>query len=128
MLTFNPSQLAAPFGRYSQAVAWPAEKRILRTSGQLALAKDGSIAPNTGAQATQIFVHLDAILAAAGMSRHHVVHLSAYVLDREDMPAYMSARDAWLDGIESLPASTLLIVSGFTRPEFRVEIEMMAAG
>jgi len=26
------------------------------------------------------------------------------------------------------PASTLMIVSGFTRPEFKVEIEVIAAG
>jgi enamine deaminase RidA (YjgF/YER057c/UK114 family) len=26
------------------------------------------------------------------------------------------------------PASTLMIVSGFTRPEFKVEVEVIAAG
>lgn len=39
----------------------------------------------------------------------------------------MTARDAWLAGVDRLPASTLVIVSGFTRPEFLVEIEAMAA-
>jgi enamine deaminase RidA (YjgF/YER057c/UK114 family) len=29
---------------------------------------------------------------------------------------------------EPLPASTLIIVSGFARPEFLVEIEVVAAG
>jgi len=42
------------------------------------------------------------------------------------MAGYMKARDAWLAGVPSPPASTLLIVSGFTRPEFVVEIEVMA--
>ncbi len=37
-----------------------------------------------------------------------------------------AARDAWLAGVSHLPASTLMIVSGFTRPEFVVEIEAMA--
>jgi enamine deaminase RidA (YjgF/YER057c/UK114 family) len=29
---------------------------------------------------------------------------------------------------EPAPASTLMIVSGFARPEFKVEIEVIAAG
>ena len=39
----------------------------------------------------------------------------------------MAARDGWLAGISRLPASTLVIVSGFTRPEFVVEVEVTAA-
>ena len=38
----------------------------------------------------------------------------------------MDARDAWLSGIKNLPASTLMIVGGFTRPEFLVEVEVIA--
>jgi enamine deaminase RidA (YjgF/YER057c/UK114 family) len=43
------------------------------------------------------------------------------------MAGYMEARDAWLADVDRLPASTLVIVSGFTREEFRVEIEVVAA-
>jgi enamine deaminase RidA (YjgF/YER057c/UK114 family) len=39
----------------------------------------------------------------------------------------MAERDAWLSGVTRLPASTLVIVSGFTRLEFKVEIEVTAA-
>ena len=46
---------------------------------------------------------------------------------RAFMAGYMAARDAWLAGVERLPASTLMIVGGFTRPEFRVEVEVIAA-
>jgi enamine deaminase RidA (YjgF/YER057c/UK114 family) len=41
------------------------------------------------------------------------------------MQAYMRVRDRYVT--EPLPASTLVIVSGFTRPEFLVEIEATAA-
>jgi enamine deaminase RidA (YjgF/YER057c/UK114 family) len=54
-----------------------------------------------------------------------VVRINAFVTDRAHMPAYMAARDRWLHGIERLPASTLVIVSGFTRPEFKVEVEVV---
>jgi len=43
------------------------------------------------------------------------------------MAGYMAVRDRWLEGLETLPASTLVIVSGFTRPEFVVEVEVTAA-
>lgn len=56
-----------------------------------------------------------------------VVRIAAFVTDREHMRPYMAARDEWLTGIDRLPASTLVIVSGFTRPEFLVEVEMTAA-
>ena len=49
-----------------------------------------------------------------------------YVSNREHLPAYMKARDA---AVGQLPpvASTLMIVDGFSRPEFLVEVEAIAA-
>ncbi len=105
----------------------PPGVRLLATSGQLGLAADGTVPEGAQAQAEICFANLDALLAEAGGDRSHVVRLSAYVTDRAHMPAYMAARDGWLAGVAVLPASTLMIVSGFTRPEFVVEIEMLAA-
>ena len=56
-----------------------------------------------------------------------VAHISAYVTAREYMVDYMRARDAFVGDAERLPSSTLLIVTGFTRPEFKVEVEVWAA-
>lgn len=55
------------------------------------------------------------------------VRINAYVTDRAHMAPYMAARDAWLADVVRLPASTLVIVTGFTRPEFLVEVEVLAA-
>jgi enamine deaminase RidA (YjgF/YER057c/UK114 family) len=60
------------------------------------------------------------------MGRGDVVRVNAFVIDREDLKPYMAARDRWFAGCEP-PASTLMLVSGFTRPEFKVEIEIVAA-
>ena len=54
------------------------------------------------------------------------MRVNAYVTDRSHMAGYMAARDSWLADVPHLPASTLMIVSGFTRPEFVVEIEVVA--
>ena len=100
----------------------------MRTSGQLGLASDGSVPDGSEAQADICFGNILAILAEAGLDESHVCHLTAYVTDRNYMAGYMAARDRFLENVEVLPSSTLLIVSGFTRPEFVVEIEVWAAG
>lgn len=61
------------------------------------------------------------------MNAEDVCHISAYVTGRIHMADYMAARDAFLAEREVLPSSTLMIVSGFTRPEFTVEVEVWAS-
>jgi enamine deaminase RidA (YjgF/YER057c/UK114 family) len=55
------------------------------------------------------------------------VRINAFVTDRAHMGGYMASRDRWCTGMARLPASTLVIVAGFTRPEFKVEVEVAAA-
>ena len=127
MREITPQDIAPPFARYAHGVEVPAGHRLIATSGQLGLAADGSIPEGVKAQATICFANLTSILAAAGAGPAEVVRLNAYVTDREHMAGYMAARDEWLADASRLPASTLVIVSGFTRPEFVVEIEVLAA-
>ena len=118
-----PATIAPPFARYSHGAAGGG---VVVTSGQLGLALDGSVPEGAEAQARLCLANIDAILGEAGARREHVLRLNAYVTGREHMAGYMAARDEWLRGIKNLPASTLVIVSGFTRPEFVVEIEATA--
>lgn len=127
MKSLAPPSIAPPFARYAHGVEVPAGWRMVRTSGQLGLADDGSVPAGTRAQADICFGNIAAILAEAGMSAADVCHVSAYVTDRAHMAAYMEARDAFLAERTVLPSSTLMIVSGFTRPEFTVEVEVWAA-
>lgn len=121
-----PASLAPPFARYAHGVEIEAGKRMVRTAGQLAMAKDGTIPEGSRAQADLVFANIEAVLAGGGMSKNDVCHLFAFVTAREHMPGYMAARDAWLADVTKLPASTLIIVGGFTREEFVVEIEATA--
>ena len=119
----TPEGMAPPFARYAHGVE--ADGLIL-TSGQLALGLDGAVPQGAEAQATLIFSNIDLILAEAGASKADTLRINAYVTDRAHMAGYMAARDIWLADVPHLPVSTLMIVSGFTRPEFLVEIEVMA--
>ncbi len=127
MRELNPHAIAPPFARYAHGVLVPDGMQLISTSGQLGLAKDGSVPDDAGDQADICFANIDAILEEGGATRTDVIRLNAYVTDRSHMAGYMEARDRWLANVERLPASTLMIVSGFTRPEFLVEIEVLAA-
>ena len=88
---------------------------------------DDTIPEDAEVQARICFDAIRVILAEARMGPTDVAHISGFVTDRAHMAGYMAARDAFMAGVDHLPASTLLIVSGFTRPEFKVEVEVMAA-
>lgn len=126
MQALNPRSIAAPFGRYSHGVASAGAGRLVLTSGQLGLRADGTVPDGALAQARQCFANCAAILAEAGLGPGDVLRVNAFVTERRDFPAYMTARDEFLAGVPVLPASTLVIVSGFTRPEFLVEVELTA--
>ncbi len=127
MKSLIPEGIAAPFGRYAHGVLVPDGRRLVVTSGQLGLDAKDDVPSGAEAQAEICFANIDAILSEAGGTRDDIVRLNAFVTDRVHFSAYMAARDRWLKGVDHLPASTLVIVSGFTRPEFLVEVEAMAA-
>jgi len=122
---FLPAAIRRPFARYSHAVEVPAGARLLLTSGQLGISADDAVPDSAEAQAELCFKAIAACLAEAGMGVDDIVRLNAYVTDRAHMAGYMAARDRFVTGAP--PASTLMIVSGFTRPEFKVEVEALAA-
>ncbi len=127
MKQLAPTTIAPPVARYAHGVEIPAGARLVRTSGQLGIAADGTVPSGSQAQAEICFMNIATILAEAGMSAADVCHVSAYVTDRSHMQGYMAARDTFLADRTELPTSTLIIVSGFTRPEFFVEVEVWAA-
>src|SRR6056300_806843 len=108
MKELTPKSLNPPLARYAHGVEIPASWRIVQTSGQLGIRLDGTIPADAYEQAKICFENIREILKEAGMCAGDVSHISAYVTDR-------------------LPSSTLLIVSGFTREEFKVEVEVLAA-
>ena len=126
MRFLNPARVRRPFARYSHGVEVPAGQRLVLCSGQLGIAADETVPDDAGAQAELCFANIEAILGDAGLGLEDVVRINAYVTDRAHLGAYMAVRDRLF--ADPAPASTLMIVSGFARPEFKVEIEVIAAG
>ncbi|MCM2438670.1 RidA family protein [Agrobacterium vitis] len=123
--TFNPPSVRRPFGNYNHGLLVPAGASLLVTSGQLGIGVDDSIPNDLESQAVLCFEAIGAILAEAGMSYADVIRIAGFVTRREDFASYMQVRDRYT--LEPKPVSTLLIVTGFTRPEFLVEVEVTAA-
>ena len=104
----------------------PAGARLVFCSGQLGIGPDETVPDTVEGQTELCFENIRAILAAAGLDLSHIIRINAYVTGREHLKGYMAARDRFV--ADPPPASTLMIVSGFARPEFLVEVEVIAAG
>ena len=120
----NPAGIRKPYAQYSHAVLAPAGGRLLVTSGQLGVAPDDTIPDDVEAQCVLCFENIKAILADAGMTFKDVVRFTAFVTDRSYFPIYGAVRSRYIEG--DAFASTLVIVSGFTLPQFKVEVEATA--
>ena len=120
----SPASIHPPFARYAHGVEIPANTRLVFCSGQLGIHPDATVHKDASAQADLCFAAIAAILAEAGMGLADVIRLNAYVTAREHLNAYMASRDRHMG--EAFAASTLMIVSGFARKIFKVEVEAVA--
>ena len=67
MRELTPSTIAAPFAKYSHGMVVPEGFRLVFTSGQLGLSKDGITPEDAGGQAAVCFANIDAILAESDL-------------------------------------------------------------
>ncbi len=121
----TPSAIAPPAANYAHAVLSEAPTRLLHTAGVVPVAPDGSVPEELSAQAEAVWANLAAILAEAGMAPADVVSVTTYVVAGEPLGPVMAARDAFLG--EHRAASTLVTVPALARPEWRMEVALVAA-
>jgi enamine deaminase RidA (YjgF/YER057c/UK114 family) len=125
MRPLSPSSIHPPFARYSHGVEIAGGSRLVFCSGQLGIDRSGAVPEGVEDQARLCFRAIAAILGEAGMSLADIVRVNAFVTSAEFLGGYMKVRDEFVG--TPPPASTLMIVQGFARPEFKVEIEAIAA-
>jgi reactive intermediate/imine deaminase len=120
----NPPTLSKPTG-YTHVVEVTGGKTVY-ISGQIALDKDGKIVGegDMNAQAEQVFKNLQAALAAAGATFKDVVKMNTYTTDISQVQAVRDVRARYFGDVT--PASTLVQVVHLARPEFMLEIEVVA--
>jgi 2-iminobutanoate/2-iminopropanoate deaminase len=120
-----PAGIAPPAAKYAHAVLSDAPARLLHTAGVVPVRPDGSIPDDLAEQADVVWANVRAILEAAGMEPADIVSMTTYVVAGEQLGPVMAGRDRFLGG--HLAASTLVTVPALARPEWRVEIAVVAA-
>ena len=121
----TPASIHPPFANYCHATEVPAGARWLVVSGQLGIRPDGVVPESVADQAAACFDNLLAILAEGGMGVADLVRLTTYLTDPADRAVCMAVRDRYVGAPP--PASTLLVVQALALPQFRIEIEAVAA-
>ena len=77
-------------------------------------------------QADQAWWNVMEALNAVGMGSSDIVKVTAYLIEESEYGAFAAARQKYIG--EAQPASTALIVKQLVSPEWRVEIDIVAAG
>ncbi len=120
-----PESIAAPVANYAHAVLAERAEHTLYTSGVVPVSPDGSVPDGIGAQAEVVWSNIVAILDEAGLGVADIVSITTYVVVGHPLAEVMAARDRALAG--HLAASTLLPVPALARPEWLLEIAIIAS-
>ncbi len=120
-----PRSISAPAANYAHAHVTSDATRWLHTSGVVPIAPDGSVPDDLIDQAEVIWSNIGAMLTDAEMTPADVVSVVTYVTPGHDLGPIMAVRDAALGS--NLAASTLVIVAELARPEWLMEISVIAA-
>ncbi len=127
----KPAEMAAPAAAYAHGVHVPPGFECVVTSGVVPTRRDGTVPTNISEQAGVVWQNILAILAEGKMSARDIISVTTYVVYTSDsgematrLKLVMAARDAALNG--HLAASTLLTVPALARPEWLMEISVLA--
>jgi 2-iminobutanoate/2-iminopropanoate deaminase len=121
----TPSTIAPPAARYAHAIRTEGAAAWVHTAGVVPVRPDGSVPEGLAEQAEVVWANLAAILAEAGMAMTDIVSITTYVVAGQELAPVMAARDAGLGS--HLVASTLVTVPALARPEWQMEVSLVAA-
>lgn len=123
--SISPSSIAPPAANYVHAVLTTQASRWLHTSGVVPTSPDGSVPESVDDQARVVWSNIAAMLDEAEMTASDIVSVTTYAVVGEALGGVMAARDEFLGG--HLVASTLVTVPALARPEWKMEIAVVAA-
>ncbi|MEY5153038.1 MAG: RidA family protein [Actinobacteria bacterium] len=132
----QPTTMPKPAAAYAHGIEVSSAESWVFTSGVVPTRADGSVPSDLGEQAAVVWANISAILAEAQLSVRDIVSITTYVVESAEeraqgselssrLAVVMAARDAVLQG--HLAASTLVTVPALARPEWRMEISVVAA-
>jgi enamine deaminase RidA (YjgF/YER057c/UK114 family) len=119
-------ELCRPLGHFAHAITAPASGTLLFISGMTALQADGSVAGvgDITEQTHAVCRNLRAAVTEAGGTLDDIVRVDVYVTDIRHFDAIHAVRREYFTGVA--PASTMVEVSKFVKPEYLIEINAIA--
>jgi 2-iminobutanoate/2-iminopropanoate deaminase len=123
--TIHDIGVAKQIAAYSDSIEVRGNVRWLFSSGTPGLATNGDLPSDITGQAEIAWKHVIDLLEQVDMGVADIVTVTQYLTRAEDIPAYGKVRTRFLG--ELRPASMLLIISQLFKPEFLVELEIIAA-
>ena len=87
---------------------------------------DGTAAKEFKCQAEQVYKNIEGVLKGCGMTLDNIVKTTTYLVNPDDMGTWREMQQKAL-GDKVVPASTLLFISRLARPEYLIEVDVIAA-
>jgi len=112
-------------GRFSQVGEIGPNARLFYLAGQTAGRPDGTCAADFKGQAEQVYKNIIDILRGSGLSLNNIVKTTTFLINPDDMDVWRDVQKQAFGDIK--PASTLLFISRLARPEFLIEVDVIAA-
>jgi enamine deaminase RidA (YjgF/YER057c/UK114 family) len=97
---------------------------LVLTGGQVPRRTDGSVPETLEEQIDLVLDNLESVLTRTGAGLADVVHLRAYVINRDVLTAWVERRRSRLGAAK--PAATTVIVDGLAEPRWQLEVEAIA--
>jgi enamine deaminase RidA (YjgF/YER057c/UK114 family) len=104
-----------------------ASGRMVFVRGQVGQDLDSSITVgvgDAGAQAEQAMLNIKVLLNEAGATLEHICKVTIYLTDPRFREVVYRTIGCWLKGV--YPVSTGIVVAGLARPEWLVEVDVIA--
>ena len=119
-------RIGTPSGHFSQAIAVEARGRLVFISGMTSKGADGSVVGvgDLEAQTRQVCENVKAAVEEAGGTMADICRVDVYVKDMAGFDVIHRVRRTYFP--DPPPASTMVQVSGFTHPDYLIEMNAIA--
>jgi 2-iminobutanoate/2-iminopropanoate deaminase len=119
-------RIGKPSGHFTHAIAVEARGRLVFISGMTSKRADGSVAGvgDLEAQTRQMCENVKAAVEAAGGTMADICRVDVYVKDMSGFDVIHKVRREYFPSPP--PASTMVQVSGFTHPDYLIEMNAIA--
>ncbi len=121
----NPASMGGEPAAYSNAIQVSRPESTVYVAGQIGIDAAGVASADFATQARQAWANVQAILADAGMTLKDIVKTTIFLTDPADYASFAAVRSEVLAGHK--PASTLVYVSALVKPDWKVEIDVIAS-